>query len=372
LTALTDFYDIGNFIDTFALGHYARVYEAIDRRTNQMIALKIMRAEHLTEDGQPRWEAEAFINEMDLLLSLDDLPEVMRVYDCGYLESTEKYPRQGGILSCGTNLNAFREAFYPSLKEGWRPYLALEALPRQNNLLYVMKPATDGQRRRLPTEEGIALALQFGGLLYRAHERNIVYMDHKLEHVYWDGQRLKVIDWNSSKRVDGAAAGQQKINDLHNLCVGILYPIFTGAAPQKGSLRPQPGSRAEVESRYEGITQLDFTIEPSLSHALMTLLERGAGKQIHSATLFLADMQRIAVRFGWNFPGQNPAPAALQARDHVRMSLEKLRTSQEVARLAREYLLEAAALDGINEDIENELRRLISEIGDYLNARVIP
>lgn len=374
MTALTDVYEIGNFIDTFALGHYARVFEAVDLRTDQPCALKIMRPEHLTPDGVPKWEAEAFINEADLLATLGDLPEVVNFYDCGYVSSGETYPNDGDIRTFGTDLNAFQEAFFPSLGEGWRPYLSLEPLPRHHNLLYVMKQSGEGQRRRLPTEEGLSLALQFGQMLYRAHERDIVFLDHKLEHVYWDGETLRVIDWNSSKRVgsSGQSAEQQRINDLHNLCVGILYPIFTGASPQKGSLRPQPGSQREVEARYEDVNQLDFGIEPTLSRPLTTLLERGAQKQIDSVTAFLGEVQRIAVRFGWSFAGQKSSDSLAAARDHARAGLEKLRESQEAARIAREHLLEAATLDGINEDMEEELRRLLGKIGDYLNTRVIP
>ena len=374
MTALSEVFEIGNFIDTFALGHYARVFDALDLRTNQSCALKIMRLEHLIEDGVPRWEAEVFINETDLLLALEDLPEVVNLYDCGYVSSRETYPDGGEIRSFGTNLHAFQEAFFPSLGEQWRPYLSLEPLPRHQNLLYVMKQGADGQRRRLPTEEGLSLALQFGQLLYHAHDRGIVFMDHKLEHVYWDGETLRVIDWNSSKRITGTGqnADQQRINDLHNLCVGILYPIFTGASPQKGSLRPQPGSQSEVESRYEDIASLDFGIEPTLSRPLTTLLERGAQKQIDSATAFLGEVQRIAVRFGWSFAGQNSSDALAAAREHARAGLEKLRDSHEAARIAREHLLEAATLDGINEDMEEELRRLLGKIGEYLNTRVIP
>lgn len=374
MTALHEVYQIGNFIDTFALGHYARVYEAKHLPTGEMIALKVMRSEHLTADGQPRWEAEAFINEADLLLALADLPAVVKLYDCGYIESREAHPRGGGIASFGTNLDAFREAFYPNLSQQWRPYLSLELMPREHNLLYLMRHSSEGARRRLPTEEGLDLALQFGQLLYRAHERDIVFLDHKLEHVYWDGWQLRVIDWNSSKRVGGAdqTTDQQKLNDLHNLCVGILYPIFTGASPQKGSLRPQPGSQKEVEARYEGVTHLDFGVEPTLSRPLMTLLEKGAQKQIDNVTAFLGEIQRIAVRFGWSFAGQNSTPALAHAREHTRLGLAKLRESQEAARLAREHLLEAATLDDINEDMEHELRRLLGAIGDFLNARVIP
>lgn len=371
---LVERYALGNYIDSFAPGHYARVYSAVDLTTDTPCAFKVMRPEHLTEDGQARWEAQAFINEADLLLALDDLASVVDLYDLGYIESVDAYPNDGQILSCGRDLEQFRANFYPSLRKGWRPYLAEQELPRAHNLFYVMKPSSGREQGRLPVEEGLSLALQFGHLLYQAHERDIVFLDHKLEHVYWDGANLCVIDWNSSKRVGGAnqPAEQQITNDLHNLCVGILYPVFTGAAPQKGGMRPQPGSQAAVESRYEGITELDFSTAPNLSRAIQHFLNAGAAKRFQNATSFLAEVQRIAGKFGWEFAGQ-PTYAALQdARDRTQIGLEKLRASQEAARDAREYLLEAATLDDINEDVENELRRLLAAIGDYLNARVIP
>ena len=218
------------------------------------------------------------------------------------------------------------------------------------------------------------LALQFGEMLYRAHQRNIIFMDHKLEHVYWDGQQLRVIDWNSSKRIGAAGQPTEQpiMNDLHHLCVGILYPIFTGQSPLKGSLRPQPGSMQEVEARYEGVDNLDFSMEPTLSKQIQSLLSAGAQKKILNATAFLGELQRAAIRYGWSFSGQNSAPPLAQAREQVRSGLAKLRESQEAARLAREYLLEAATIDGINEETEDELRRLLTQIGDFLNNRVIP
>jgi hypothetical protein len=367
-------YEVGHTIDTFALGHYARVYEAYAPNQGQTVALKVMRAEHRNPEGAPRWEAEAFLNEADLLLRLADLPAVMRLYDCGYVESVESYPQTGAVLSCGLDLEAFRAQFHPCLAKGLCPYLSLEYLPRQHNLLYVMGQGAEGRRRRLPTEEGLDFALQFGQLLYRAHERDIVYLDHKLEHAYWDGRALRVIDWNSSKWVSGSEGEKngQKINDLHNLCVGILYPIFTGASPQKGSLRPQPGSQSEVESRYENIRSLDFSLEPTLSAGLQAFLDRGAKKQLATATEYLAEVQRLAVRFGWSFVGQPPSADHATARDLTRQGLNKLRESAEAARQARELLLSAAALDAIHEDVEAELRRLLATIGEYLNARPIP
>lgn len=373
-TKLTDLYEIGNFIDTFALGHYARVVDAIDRRKDKSVAFKVMRPEHRDPEGVPKWEAEAFVHEVDLLTRLGKYPTPVRFTDCGYVSAETEYPSDGYIRSFGTNLVGFRENLFSNNAEGWRPYIALENLPRHHNLLYLMKPSLQGQRRRLPTEEGLNLAMQFGTLLYDAHELGIVYMDHKLEHIYWDGKTLRIIDWNSSKLVetDGQLLEQSRQKDIHHLCVGVLYPLFTGMSSQRGGLRPQPANVADVEARYSDINHLDFTVEPSLSPLIIDLLERGARQEIATATEFLTQVEAIATHFGWEFRYQPTEPVLQLARQHIRHGLENLRASAELAREARELLMEAAILEDINEDIEGELRRLMKGINDFLNTRVIP
>lgn len=373
-TTLAEHYDIGNYIDTYALGHYARVLEAEDRRTGQIIAFKIMRPEHLTGDGSPRWEARAFVHEADLLDRLAVHPVPNRLFDCGYLSAPGERPSGGDILSLGTNIAMFKEQLYPYIGRGWRPYLALEYLPRHHNLFYLMKPSANGPRRRLPTEEGIDLALQFAEFLQIAHDQRIAYLDHKLEHVYWDGQTLRVIDLNSSKLVETGTHTLDQVlaQDVHNLCVGILYPIFTGQSPQKGALKPQPGSQAEVDQRYTNVNELDFTTEPSLSAHLQDLLQRAARQEIETIEEFRTGLERVAVRHGWNLPDAPTVPALREARDHIRYGLSQLRQGQDALRAARESLLEAVILDDINEDMEDELRRLLAQINDALNCRVIP
>lgn len=373
-SALGEFYRIGNYIDTFAPGHYARVLDAEERRSGRMVAFKVMRPEHLTGDGTPRWEARAFINEADLLMRLADSRAAVRLYDCGYLSAGGERPDGGQLISAGTNVAAFREHLYPAIARNWRPYLALELLPRHHNLFYLMKPTSANGRRRLPTEEGIDLAMQFGEFLRDAHAQQIVYMDHKLEHVYWDGQTLRIIDLNSSQIVDGGAHTLEQFfrQDVHNLCVGILYPVFTGLSPQKGTLRPQPASQTEVEQRYADVNHLDFTVEPSLSAGLQELLEQGARQELAHVRAFVAGLERIAGRHGWELHGSPTVPALRTAREHVRAGLAELRKGQESLREARERLLEAMTLDDINEDIEAELRRLLAQINDALNHRVIP
>jgi serine/threonine protein kinase len=369
MTELNELYTLGNTIDTFALGHYARVYDAVDRRTDQPCALKIMRVEHIADgDGQPHMEAWAFMTEADLLLKMES-PHVVQLYDCGYLRSTDENPRGGEIVSFGRALDEFRKGAYRYAGQRWRPYLALEILPRTENLLYVMRSNKAGARWRLPTEEAIDLAGQFGDLLVRAHGKQIVYLDHKLEHVYWDGRRLRIIDWNSSRLIESSAQLSHQIaSDIHNLCVGILYPIFTGLSPQKGSLVPQPAAQSEVEARYSDIAQLDFGVEPTLSAGLQALMQDGAERKYPSADHFLVKLSRAAAAYGWD----ESSKTLREGRWRTREALSKLRAGQDSIREARDLIYDAAILDDMDADFEAELRRLLAKINDMLNGRVIP
>ncbi len=373
MTSLTDFYHVDNFIDTFALGHYARVVQATDYRTNTQVAFKVLRPEHLNGTEEIRWEYRAFPHEADLLTTLAESPHVVQLLDCGYLSTESEVPFSGEIVSFGTDNVAFREAMEDHAERNWRPYLALENLPRTDNLFYLMKPSQQASRWRLPSEEGLALALQFGQLLKHAHSQGIVYLDHKLEHVYWNGSKLQVIDFNSSKKLETRTGEDQQFRmDIHNLCVGILYSIFTGLSPQKTTLRPQPSDMSQVETRYQDVRSLDFGVEPGLSVALQDLLQKGAQVQIESADTFLSELHAVAALHGWDFNDQYTSPASREARDNMRAGIRKLREGQDNVREARALFREAVILDNITADLEDELRRLVKAANDMLNNRVIP
>jgi hypothetical protein len=371
---LDDVYRIANFNDTFALGHYARVLDATDLRNNTLVAFKVMRAEHLTPGKEPRWEYSAFAHEADLLTRLADAPAIVKLLDCGYVSARSEAPAGGDIDSFGTDVLGFANSLPRYAELGWRPYLALENLPRHHNLFYLMRPDRQGLRFRVPTEEGLALAMQFAETLKLAHKQNIVYLDHKLEHVYWDGTHLRIIDLNSSRRLENKPRDNEQFfrMDVHNLCVGILYSMFTGLSPQKTTLRPQPGTMSEVEARYQDITTLDFGIEPTLSPKLQALLQRGAAMQIESADAFIEGLRDVGTLLGWDFPGHYTNPRNRDGRTQMRAGLSKLRSGQDALREARDLFREAAIEDGITEDLEAELRRLVKAVNEMLNCRVIP
>lgn len=371
---LYDLYRIENFNDSFAPGHYARVLDGVDRRTGKTIAFKVLRPEHMAFTDQPTWEYRAFANEVDLLMRMAGNPYVVRLLDCGYAATQEERPVRGVCVSYQADMLGFIRDANVFAERRWRPFLVLENLPRMHNLLYLMKPNTPGVRWRLPTEEGLELALQFAAVLKLAHQQRIVYLDHKLEHVYWDGTTLRVIDWNSSRLIEGSTNQTAKLfeTDIHDLVVGVLYPIFTGLSPQLGNLAAQPGTPATVSQRYANINYLDFGVEPTLSRSLRDLMQKGAARGFASIEAFIDDLQGVASRFGWTFPHRPADDPLVQARAQMRQGLERLRSGQEAIREARELLREAAITEAINEDIEQEVRRLLGAINDMLARRVIP
>ncbi len=373
MTQLTELYQLKQLNDNFALGHYARVFDAFDLRHRRKVAFKVLRREHLAHEGEVRWEYRAFPHEAHLLHQLSNVPQVVELYDCGYINAREEVPQDDAVIAFGTDVRAFENALETYAEQGWRPFLVLENMPRLDNLLYLMKPNRPGARWRLPTEEGLAVSMQFAHMLRQAHQHQIAYLDHKLEHVYWDGVHLHIIDFNSSRLVDSKNEDPQIYRkDIHNLCVGILYPIFTGMSPLKTALKPQPSGLSDVEARYQDIEMLDFGVEPTLSQSLQKLLQRGAAMQIETIDDFIEELTQVCHDNGWDFSGQPAELPDRQARDHLREGLRKLREGQEAVRTARDLFRDAAVVDDITPDLEDELRRLVKAANEMLNHRVIP
>jgi hypothetical protein len=135
-----------------------------------------MRPEHLSPDGSPRWEARAFINEADFLIRLASSPVPDRLYDCGFVSASGERPDTGSILSLGTNVAVFKENLYPYIAQQWRPYLALELLPRHHSLFYVMKPNAANGRRRPTGRDRSRDAVR---RILASHDQRILYLDHR-------------------------------------------------------------------------------------------------------------------------------------------------------------------------------------------------
>jgi hypothetical protein len=86
----------------------------------------------------------------------------------------------------------------------------------------------------------------------------------------------------------------------------------------------------------------------------------------------MAELQRAAALHGRDFPNYSARPSARQARDIMRQGLKELRSGTAQLRAARDHFRDALALDDLTPDLEDELRRLVKQLNEMLNARVIP
>ena len=109
-----------------------------------------------------------------------------------------------------------------------------------------------------------------------------------------------------------------------------------------------------------------------MSYALQELLQQGAAMQLESIEAFMYGLQRVAALHGWDFPDYYTSPTSRDARDQMRAGLKRVREGQLQLRDARDLFRDAVILDGITEDLEEELRRMVKLINEMLNHRVIP
>ena len=100
----------------------------------------------------------------------------------------------------------------------------------------------------MPLRESLLVALQICDILQAAHERNIVYRDHKILHYYWDPDQggVYAIDWNIAKRYPQGLSTAERQFDLVQFGARALHHILTGrAAP--GALPLGPNRPEEIE-----------------------------------------------------------------------------------------------------------------------------
>lgn len=372
MTFLQQLYEVGQYIDTHALGYSARVTRATHWASGQDVAFKVLRLEHLQDVKV--WEQ--FTLESCLLERLSDLPAIVKMTDYGYISDVDhEIPSSGDIISCNDQLEQFAQEMPSRVNGGWRPYIALELLPSEKSLLNLARgSATDGRRPlRLPTEEGLSLAMQFCEFLLGAHARDVVYWDHKPEHVYWDGLRLRLIDLNVSRflisdlgeRVKAA----EKIKDLRYMLMGVLYTVFTGRdfRFQNQSPQPTPSSPHTIEHRFNGLSRLDFSTNRSpleLGELINDALKPSSGITVED---FLDRLRQLAATMGWD-AGYPVSEEARAARHDIQQGLLALRQAQENLSKAREHFLAAHA----SNPTDSESERLYREADEFYQHRVLP
>jgi len=335
---IADLYQVGVDIDE-APGGFARAFVATNGDGKQR-AIKVFRSEHFDLPEERSFEYfKTLANEADLLSELKGHPNVVQLYDMGFIWPREGDPQHFEAASFGMNAQDFCDQMEFAFSRRYLPYLILQRMPSRHSLYRLVRHNPHGVR--FPNEDIIGVTLQLGRVLAEIHARDILYWDPKPEHVYWDGQRVVIIDWNVSRRVQDHAV-TDKSQDIQLVAQRVIYPMLLGGTnyatgrmveATPGSA-PDPVRREQVDYRWQ-TKWLDDALRKWLDPALLGDYE--------SAEEFLHDVQECAVQFGWDVDGcKAPGPKARRARASMAAGLSKLRKAHELLEQASKDLAQAS------------------------------
>jgi len=128
-------------------------------------------------------------------------------------------------------------------------------------------------------------ALQISESLASAHEKGVIYLDHKLLHYYWNDvrQQVMIIDWNIGRYLEDKITPELKQFDLLQFSARALHHLFTG--------RQAPGSVAVGPNRPEDIensprhfkASYTYDVQKRLNEDEMAFLEKALDGSFASA-----------------------------------------------------------------------------------------
>ena len=278
---------LADSLDTWlpeARGSSARVFRGYLKasgKEEEPVAIKVMRPD------QTAYALPLFREEVQILTILHDVSGVTPLLECGFIQLDEGIDLpgeerrgsasglRGRVRRYGVDsIQSFLASIEKEVERGSLPYLALpQQDPKQNLMAYCDASHTRGQF--LPLRESLFLAIQICDILQKAHDRNIVYRDHKILHYYWEPEMSGVtsIDWNIAKRYPEGLGTAEKQFDLVQFGARALHHILTGrAAP--GALPLGPNRPEEIEQASHSYhTQWTYDDE-RLPNQVKEILER--------------------------------------------------------------------------------------------------
>ena len=292
-----------------ARGSSARVFAGSLRtqsKKQQLYAFKIMRPDQLD------YALPLFIEEVQILTLVHDIPGITPFVECGFIKidegqalpSDESHasaePLSGQVVHFGVEqVQNFLAAMDRQLALGWLPYLALvRRNPEYNLLRYCDSSYTHGWF--LTLRESLILSIQLCDILQFAHDRNIVYRDHKILHYYWDpaAHGVTVIDWNIAKRQPQGLSDTEKQFDLVQFGARGLHHIFTGR-PAQGSLPLGPNRPEDIEQASTHYPVSWTYDDERLPNQLRTILEQ----TLNQGYTQVSDIRRDLMAIYQQLPG---------------------------------------------------------------------
>ena len=288
-----------------ARGSSARVvsgrlqYQANDRRD---AAIKLLRMDKIN------YALPLFKEEVQVLSLMQDVPGVAHMFECGFIQleegadfplepNTESEPPTGKVQRIGTDEpQEFISRIGDMIEDGWTPYIAVELKKQEDSLLMVCDAGMT-RGNYLPMVTLLQMGIQICDLLQIAHERKIVYRDHKILHYYWEAEKngVYIIDWNVARyHAEGLTATDIHM-DLVQFGARGLHHILTGrTAP--GALPLGPTRPEEIEHAAQTY-QTQWTYDDQrLSPELRSVMEHVLAGEYSTAAALGMDLKRTLIQ----------------------------------------------------------------------------
>lgn len=370
---LQDLYEYGFFIDTGAEGHYASVVEVEVKNSNQGYstgAFKMMRDDHVCIASKKDFEWNAFKTEIRALSKLHDKPGVVNFFDCGYINASingrkdEPMPTDE-IVSMGVDKDQFINCMEDYRTKNWRPYIVLELLPRDNSLEFIVGHGGNG--KRYPTKTSLLILSEFVNMLLWLGENGILYLDHKLAHVYWDNtnHELTITDWNACEFFDENTHDAEKLKwqDVLDMIIVILPALLSGKPSIKTrGPRPKDGWVQNQLGDWHNYQLPDDIAARSIFQKLVNdLLTR----KIKDIPALRQELDKVMVLYGIEHEVK-PSPDNKNGQKIVEAHLKELIHHKKALSQLMEKIIADARNNGIPSHFQQELVTIANGISAML------
>ena len=149
----------------------------------------------------------------------------------------------------------------------------------------------------LPLVTLLQMSIQICDILEIAHQRRIVYRDHKLLHYYWqaDNNGIYMIDWNVARYHPDGLTDTDLQMDLVQFGARGMHHILTGrTAP--GALPLGPTRPEEIEQAAHSYKTVWTYDDQRLSGRLRDILEHVLAGEYASASVLSSDLKHTMMQ----------------------------------------------------------------------------
>ncbi|MFW5714612.1 MAG: hypothetical protein ACOCYU_08065 [Brevefilum sp.] len=273
-------------------------------------AIKIMRPD------KKDYAKPLFINEVRILDKMKDIPGISPLLGLGYLKVMQgNWPAEippmttsrakeasaenmSGelVLYLPNEIENFLSEMENRLKENWLAFLILPRRWEDNLYLRCDSGYTRGEyHRSFSVTEALKAAYQICDILQAAHERDIVYLDHKALHYYWNHPReqVMVLDWNIGQQVSNGNPKDIISFDILQFSARAFHHLMTGRQAQ-GTVKVGPNKPEEIQNaphKYEPVWTYDD--QERLNQEEMDVLGKAIQGEYHTASDLAEDLRTL-------------------------------------------------------------------------------